>query len=198
METPCSISLLWWELSETHLSLTAHPVGTTGSDTLLTHVQSMLIPPPPKFLLRHILPSEVAVGEEEAAVTSPKFTASGRAFRAYMGSTQPPELPVLPSLLRQAPFFPVGKGIQALRSASQESLQAVYCLFAQRIVLTLGIGKEKEKAGETGCIPIQPPKCDLIQVHQIPEMSPLDLFLPESPTSHLDLRIEGDVLACGI
>jgi len=63
----------------------------------------------------------------------------------------------------------------------------------------LGIGKkEKENAGETGCIPIQPPKCDVTQVHQIPELSSLDPFLPEFPTSPLDLRIEGNISACGV
>lgn len=113
-----------------------------------------------------------------------------------MGDTQPPQSFQF-CLTPQTYSFPVGKEIQALGSVSLECIQAVYCLLAHRTVLPLG-KKEKENAGETGCIPIQPPMCDVMQVHQIPELSPLDLFLSEFPTSHLALRTNGCVSACGV
>lgn len=78
-----------------------------------------------------------------------------------MGDTQPPQS-CQSRLSPQTGSIPVGQGIKALNSVSQECIQAVRCLLALKTVLTLGIGKKEEKAGETGCIPIQPPKCDVI------------------------------------
>lgn len=61
--------LLWQKLVESHLLPTAHSVDPAGSDTVHTHVKSMLVPPPPK-LETTILPSDVVVGEEVIVMTS--------------------------------------------------------------------------------------------------------------------------------
>lgn len=145
-------------------------MGTVGSDTVCTQLQSTLVPSPPQFLHGPLFPAPRWLwgkrGHDDLLLKSlPK-----QGFQGLQG-----HLSVLPGVYLTLSFPRAASQPHSSdtllrlscweeKSASQECIQAVWCLLAHRTVLTLGIGKkEKEEGGETGCIPILPPKCDVMQ-----------------------------------
>ena len=95
--------------------------------------------------------------------------------------------------LRQAPqAFLVG-GSPSTKFHEPGMHQVSWHLWAHRTVLPLGTGKEEE-VGETGCIPMQPPKSDVKPSPPTPEISPLD-FLPQNLHQESGFRDRGRCLS---